>query len=224
MHATTEQLLEIKDGLENDLSLHVSSCLHCQAELECLTNLSKQILYTAEQHPDVNAWQKIVDASQQHRVAAEHLVSRPESEVPLSLLAVANQNRSLSRSIYALAGSVLLTGVIGLFIFGQQGSAIQQTELLHADVRELMLNSRVMEQVLQKVAVRSDMLNSDQQTAVERLYWRLSYVDQLIHENSDDQSDDPQVIEALWSDRIDALSELNQLYYQRQQTLEDSEI
>ena len=224
MHATTEQLLELKDGLENDVSEHVRSCQHCQTELACLVNLSKQIFYTAEHQPYGDIWQKIIGTNRQQEEIREQIAGRSESDVPLSLLAATNSNNSLSRSIYALAGSVLLTGVISLFIFGQQGTAIQQTELLHADVRELMLNSRVMEQVLQKVAVRSDMLNSDQQTAVDRLYWRLSYVDQLIHENSDDQSTDPKVIEALWNDRIDALSELNQLYYQRQQTLEDSEI
>ena len=225
MHATTEQLLEIKDHLQNDASLHVQSCACCQAELQALQNLEQQLLASADQQPDPAVWQRIVQAADAPAAALPG--TNPEQRVPIELLAGASGPgvfRSLHTAVYTLAASIALTGVIGLYIFSQQGVTRQQSELLHANVQELMLHSRGMEQVLQKVVLQNELLTTAEQSVSERLYWKLSYVDQLIQENNASAQQDPARIKTLWNDRIDALTELSQLYYQRQQMLDDSEI
>ena len=68
------------------------------------------------------------------------------------------------------------------------------------------------------------MLSSAEQSAAERLYWRLSYVDQMIHENSASSETNPERVKTLWNERIEALTGLNQIYYQRKQEFDDSEI
>lgn len=221
MHANTEQLLEIKDGIENDFGQHVDSCDYCKSELEAICLLAKQVFISANQRPPLGAWDKIISGSADQRKCSSF--HQPETEVPFELIAAnatqPSRFNSLSTAVYTLAGSILVTGFIGLFIFGQQNSTNQQTQVLQASIQELMLNSRGMEQVLQKVALRNELISTDDQYAAERLYWRLTHLDQMIQDNNDS----PERIQTLWNGRIDALNQLSNLYYQ-QQTLDDSEI
>ena len=221
MHANTEQLIEIKDGINNEFSQHVETCDHCKAELAMLCIIAEQVFTTANKTPPNDAWGKVklsISKSQNNE-------DRPEFDVPIELLAAkaaapSNFN-SLSTAVYTLAGSILVTGFIGLFIFGQQSSTNQQTQVLQANIQELMLNSRGMEQVLQRVALQNDLVSTDDQYAAERLYWRLTHLDQMIQDNNDN----PERIQILWNGRINALNELSDLYYQQQQpALDDSEI
>jgi len=46
----------------------------------------------------------------------------------------------------------------------------------------------------------------------------------MIHENNIENEADPARVENLWNERVDTLTELNQLYYQAQYTLVDSDI
>jgi len=256
MHATTEQLLEIKDGLSNGVSLHVESCERCQQELFALQMLNEQLFVAADQEPRAELWDRIVESVETGQLqdnclddadtkvnasanygssqganqinAPEPTGSFPHTEVPVELLAantaqLANP-QSLSRAVYSLAASILVTGFIGLYIFGQQGSSNQQAQQLQANIQELMLNSRGMEVALQQVALQNELLTSSERSTAERLYYRLTYVDQMIHENNSNSESNPQRIESLWNARIATLNELNSLYYQRQQTLDDSEI
>jgi len=86
-----------------------------------------------------------------------------------------------------------------------------------------MLSSRGMERALQRVSLQSELLTVAERSDAERLYWRLANLDQMINDKGS-ENDDPVRVEALWIERVDALNELNQLYYKRQQMLEDSEI
>ena len=220
MHANTEQLIEIKDGISNEFSQHVKTCDRCKAELMMLCRIAEQVFTTANQKPPIGAWDKI--RSSVNKI--QNTNDRPELDVPLELLAVkanapSNFN-SLSTAVYTLAGSILITGFIGLFIFGQQNSTNQQTQVLQASIQELMLNSRGMEQVLQRVALQNELVSTDDQYAAERLYWRLTHLDQMIQDNNDN----PERIQTLWNGRINALNELSNLYYQQPQVLDDSEI
>lgn len=254
MHATIEQLLEIKDGLQSSAQEHVSHCGYCQSELAVLRSLRQQIFAAADQQPRSESWGRILEAvknTDPHRQfvgsnqpdgfenranaalgesRVDALAENVERQVaPIDLL-VANsaQSRSnfnsLSKAIYCLAASIMLTGFIGLYIYGQQGTNKLAPGLLQANIQELMLSSRGMELALQKVALQNNVLTVAEQTLAERLYWRLTYVDQMIHENNVSDQPDTDRVETLWNDRIDALTELNQLYYKRQQTLDDSEI
>lgn len=262
MHATTEQLLEIKDGLQNGASQHVSSCDQCQNELKILESIGCEIFAAADQDPRPESWERIEQALVEKRAepeaandwqvsslmadvsnntahqknfqigersigsSAEDLTAR---DVPVELL-IANsvQNKSnfnsLSKAIYSLAASIMVTGFVGLFIYGQQSAERQQTELLQANIQELMLNSRAMELAYQNVALQTELLTTAEQTEAERLYWRISYLDQMIHDNNVNSQSNPERVETLWNDRIEALTELNKIYFQRQQTMDDSEI
>jgi hypothetical protein len=246
MHATTEQLLEIKDGLSNSVAAHVQGCQACQDELEQLRCLNSQMFDAANQQPRPELWSRIIasvkmtDDVQNMRedrkavsagaITEERSLSSSAShaDVPVERL-LANSSEltnthSLSKAIYSLAASVLLTGFIGLYVFGQHSPSNQQAALLQANIQELMLNSRGMELALQNVSFQHELLSSSEQSAAERLYWRLSYVDQMIDEDSAKSENNPEHIKTLWNQRINALNGLNQIYYQRQQELDDSEI
>ena len=106
-------------------------------------------------------------------------------------------------------------------MFSTQQSATQQTLAMQTSIHELMLNSQGLEQVLQQVAQQNQALSVANQQAADRLYWRLSKVDQLINQESPSNAER---MEVLWNDRIDALNELNQIYYQHEGTLDAPEI
>lgn len=243
MHASTEQLIEIKDGLSNVASEHVQNCQQCQHELEVLQCFNEQIFAEADQKPRPELWNRItatldmqeskvtqVDFSQKNlgdERGASSSAAHTSVDVPVELLIANSQlsnSGSLSKAVYSLAASILVTGFIGLYIFGQQDSSREQSQLLASNIQELMLNSRGMEVALQKVALQSELLTTADQSNADRLYWRLTYLDQMIQENSVDNDTNPERIKALWNNRIDALTELNQIYYQRKQELNESEI
>ena len=153
MHATIEQLLEIKDGLQNDLSLHVESCDFCQAELAELVSLNQQLFEQANCTPGPNLWQRITQSAANSTESGSSELGNgtsgsardiPVGDVPVELLVAGNrqQHNSLSRAIYTLAASILVTGFIGLYMFGQQSPNLQQNQLMQAGIQELMLNSR----------------------------------------------------------------------------------
>ena len=240
MHATIEQLLEIRDGLQNDASFHLQGCAHCKAELGELAllqlQLKQQMVEPGNCQPSSGLWQRISHSASAQRLAGKQGLTEENSgarsstqsssarEVPVELLVASSQRQnSLSRAIYALAASILVTGFIGLYMFGQQGPGQQQDQFMQASIQDLMLDSRGMERALQKVALQKELLTVAERSVADRLYWRLAYVDQMIHDNDAD-GNDPVRIEALWNERVDALTELNQLYYQRQQALDESEI
>ncbi|NNC99564.1 MAG: hypothetical protein HKN85_05235, partial [Gammaproteobacteria bacterium] len=207
MHATTEELLEIKDNLQNAASGHVQSCEYCQAELQGLHALQQQITRSVEGQPDTKIWDRILRSA--GAADLDSAAGEAVEQVPAALLAARSSAHqpsifnSLHTAVYTLAASIALTGFIGLYIFSQQGSVNQHTALLQANIQELMIHSRGMEQALQKVAMQSEMLTSAQQSVSERLYWKLTYVDQMIHENNVNNQNDPERMEQLWNERID---------------------
>jgi len=224
MHANIDQLLEIIDGQDNSMRDHVSECQHCQAalaELQSLESLVGSSMFdVADKIPSEDAWDRIQQTldleSELDRLDSNNVVSMPAySAAPAAV------NKSLTNAIYSLAASIAFVGVIGVFMFSTQQSATQQTLAMQTSIHELMLNSRGLEQVLQQVAQQNQALSVANQQAAERLYWRLSKVDQLINQESPDNAER---MEVLWNDRIDALNQLNQIYYQHEGTLDAPEI
>lgn len=227
-HATPEQLLDIKDGVVLDVSDHVNSCPQCQQELKALSEIGQSIGQALfDNVPQAQAdtldrvWQRVNKASKRDRESDHQGDVRLVSKRVMA--EASNKSRfqlnSLSTAVYTLAVSILLTGLIGLYSNQQQGSIEQQTQMLQASIDELMLNSRGLESVLQQVASQHSDLTPVQRRAADRLYWRLSYLDQMISEKSGVNRPDSEPIKALWGDRIDALTELNQLYSNEQQVV-----
>ncbi|MFT5574203.1 MAG: hypothetical protein ACI9FR_003141 [Cryomorphaceae bacterium] len=221
MHATIEQLLEIKDGLESPLSSHVQNCEHCQSKLRQLNALSQEIFDSANMSPPQHVWGRIQQSFefQDHEINIE----------PKLLAANASRGRfnwgSLNTAIYTLALSILVTGLVGFYSLNSQQSVVyQQAEQLQASIEQLMLNSRGLESVLQKVNDTDSGLNAAERDVADRLYWRLMYVDQMIHESNGENQQDPQKMQVLWGDRVNALTELNQLFYGGPTNIGDPEI
>ncbi len=222
-HATAKQLLEIIDGEPSEMRQHVSSCEHCQIALTELqsfeSEIGLQMFAAADKIPSNDVWQRIQSSLDQDKaLTAQPEIAQQASNV--HSFATRSQH-SLSRPIYALAASIAFVGIVSVFMFSQQQNNQLQTQIMQASLNELMLNSRGLEHVLQKVADQNLALNVANQKAADRLYWRLTYVDQLINQAS---SENPERMEALWNDRIEALNELNQIYYQQESTLNASEI
>ena len=230
MHATIEQLLEIKDGHQNGASLHLTGCERCQAELAALEMLNDGLFEAADAVPRPEVWDRIEQSAAANQtdsltptVPAELLAAQAQAYGNAGVVA-ANQQRSISHAIYTLAASILVTGFIGLYMFSQNINSQTQNELLQANIQQLMINSRGMEQALQQVSLQSELLSAAERSETDRLYWQLAYLDQKIHDSSSELESNPQRLEVLWNNRIQALRELNQIYYQRQQELDDSEL
>ena len=205
MHSNIDELLEIIDGEQSSMREHVSDCERCQTVLNELkafkSRVSLDMFDAADKVPSEDAWLRIQDSlDESQAVTPNNVHVLPTSD-----------SQPLVKAVYALAASIAFVGVITVFMFIQQQNNQLQTQVMQASLNELMLNSRGLEQVLQKVSDQNQALSVANQKAADRLYWKLTYVDQLIDQEDPDNSER---IEALWSDRIDALNALNQIYYQ----------
>lgn len=212
-HATTEQLLEIRDGIRLPISDHVEGCAICQAELTAIEEITEGMFTQADQRPPREVWQRI-----RSTLADREALS---TEPPMGIMGAAPAPvaevsvwKTMTGAVYALAASVMFAGVISVYFFGQQNALQQQNQFLQASMNELMLNSRGLEQVRQQVAAQGQILNANHQASIDRLYWRISYLDQQL--NAIDLNQPEQALQAkdLWTARVDALNEINKLYYQ----------
>jgi hypothetical protein len=217
MHASIEQLLDIKDGIESPMTGHVESCDQCQAELAYLDKMGQQVFEAMDNEPPSGSWDRILSESGL-QVAETH--STPH--MAAHAIDAVKSPASLSRSIYTLAASIMFVGLVSIFMVSQQNSVRQQTGQMQATIDQLMLNSRGLETVLQQVVVQDERLSEEDRAEAERLYWRLTYVDQELHNVNPDEPEDAERIQILWNDRIEVLNELNRLFYQRQDTLASS--
>lgn len=210
MHATIEQLTEIRDGLDTPMTDHVQSCEQCQAEMAYLDKLAGQVFASVDQKPSDAAWQRILEASS---LQTASVVGFPPVQQDSQ---IGKPNTSLTRAIYTLAASIAFVGLISVFMVTQQTSQQQQaTSQMQASINQLMLNSRGLENVLQQVVVQEDGLSESDKAAAERLYWKLTSVDQALQDAKPDTPEDAERLRILWTDRVEVLNELNRLFYQR---------
>lgn len=230
-HASISDLVAMRDGERPTAHAHVAQCVFCQTRLEEVYSSAKSLqdalIFEAELPVPANVWANL----------QEHLQAQPNSHngvegssddqvVSTGLLQtqLAGQKpsfwTSVNSAIYSLAAAVMFTGMVSLYTFhGQQDSRVQ-SQALQASIQSLMDNSRGLESVLQQVAAQNSALTLSDQSAAERLQWRLMLVDQQIHESESSDDASYEQIKALWAARIDALTELNQLYYTNQVAVE----
>lgn len=233
-HASTEQLLDIKDGFTTEMCEHVASCLICQQELEALTEFGQSLgLALLDSAPPAQAgsyervWQRVeksIELENGEPLSNELMNNgtiRPNSanhgqfnQAQLSHSRF--EWNTLSSAVYTLAVAVMLTGLIGLYSTVQRDDIAQQTRTLQASIDDLMLNSRGLEVMLHQVASQNAQLSSSERRIADRLYWRLSYLDEMISENTGADSSNSERIKTLWGNRIETLTDLNQLYSNEQ--------
>lgn len=224
MHANIDELLDISAGEKSLKSKHVAQCEQCQSALNELqlfeSRVGLEMFDAADKVPSSDVWDRIQKGLYE---SPEHISLAAEQPFDVNNVhaLVAAPNNSLTKAVYALAASIAFVGVIAVFMFSQQQNNQLQSQFIQASLNELMLNSRGLEHVLQKVAEQNEALSVANQKAADRLYWRLTYVDQLIDQASPENTER---MEVLWNDRVEALSALNQIYHQHDRTLNAPEI
>lgn len=237
-HASLDDLISIRDGEWRAVSAHISDCEFCQARLEEVYSagekLKDHLLFEAERPVPTTAWAAI-QAQLEERGSDTHVLpmgfaaSEAINEQSTAGQIIAGSKTtsfwsSINTAIYSLAAAIVFTGSVSLYTFqGQQQARVEAREL-QASIQSLMDNSRGLESVLQEVAAQNSALSLSDQSAVERLQWRLMMVDQKIHESESSDDVSYEQIKALWADRIDALNELNRLYYTNQVSMNNGEI
>ena len=230
-HATIDELLSFKNDdskshLSDSKAKHIETCVDCKNELSSLSQVGEILFNHANEKPRDEVWQKLQLALYGETVSTH---AYPESQaiqtnVPQSPSVYTLRpagHQSLSKAIYALAASVAFVGIVAAFMFSENLSNSRQTQLMQASINELMKNSRSLEQSLQTVISQNRALSEANQRVAERLYWKLSYVDQLIHEV---RPEDSERIMTLWNDRVEALNELQQIYFEHNNARNTSEI
>ena len=183
MHASTEQLLRIKDGDKSQYNEHIYNCKRCQKTLSEITQMQSELQSSSTRAP-VDMWDKIQYQSKQN-------ISR---------------SSALVRAIYTLAATILLTG--GLIVFSNH----QQSQInieQYQDITQLMTSSNSLENSI-AMQVNSLQTNGESLYQNEKLKWRLMLIDQMIQST---QADDLNNLIILWQDRIRALRALSQNIY-----------
>lgn len=234
-HASLAELVAIRDGEQPAVLAHVAECEFCQARLEevhaAAHSLQQAMLFEAELPVPSNVWKQIEQRMATHGGSQAETASQDTIGLDTlgAQLAAQSANKtsiwsSVNTALYSLAAAVVFTGLVSLYTFqGQQQTRIE-TQALQASIQNLMDNSRGLESVLQKVATQNGALAAADSAAIERLQWRLMMVDQKINESESSEDITYEQIKELWADRIDALSELNQLYYTNQVAANEGEI
>jgi len=182
MHASTEQLLLIKDGEKSQCDEHVHNCKFCQKALFELSQVQSELQNLSNQAP-ADMWNKI-QSEYQFKQDAKH-------------------SSSLIKAIYTLAATILLTG--GLIVFSNHQQSQSNAEQ-YQNITQLMANSSALEKSI-AMLVNSGEINSDALYQNKKLKWRLMLIDQKIQSTHAEDLNNHIV---LWQDRIRALKSLNQ--------------
>lgn len=211
MRVTLEQLLEIKDGKRNSASDYVAENQECQQQLDQLKCINDGIFETADCQASDFAWSRISNELYSNAPQTKH----HGNFVPTELLHVSpnSNSSSLATAIYTLAGAVFCTGFIALYLFASQPNQAGGLTQLDKEMQQLMIRSQVMELALQNVSAKPHYLSGRQKANADKLYSRLVLLDQSINENSIEPEVDKELLKVLWNSRVQALAELNQVYY-----------
>ena len=230
MHATIEELIAMKADLQHPMSIHVMNCEYCKKELLELRSIQSEMLSSAQLPLPTNLWQRIEQTLE--TVSEVNLVSPSEQDLNEYKKNTQEPKLRFSAStlklpIYALAASVFLSSIFNVYLHSK--STITDSSLLTTDIhknielKQLMQSSMNMENLLQNSASRPLVLQATEKYTLERMNWRLMFIDQQLYDYSNMETPiDPEVsVETsqyaeLWRQRIDVLVELNQFYLKHQ--------
>lgn len=222
---TLEQLLAIRDGDVSKLQDDIVNGDDCQRQLKALDSVAGAFFLEAEMPPPSNAYAKI-----QAAIEDKQRLQKAQEQQTLQMMAASQTSgksprwQSISSAIYTLAFAVAFTGLVSLYSSHRENEfAVQSNLALQANIQALKDNSRGLEYVLQSVGARNDILSNTDRLEADRLYWRLMMVDQKIQEGNRNENPNEEQI-SLWRDRVDTLTQLNQLYYTNQSLLDNSEL
>ncbi len=230
-HATLAELVSIRDGEKLAIRSHVEQCTFCQSRLEevysVAASLHDAMMFQAELPVPETAWAAIQSKLEEQRISADgsslNANQHTEHAVSLDAHVISKPSiwSSVNTAIYSLAAAVMFTGMVSLYTSQGQQQVKIETQALQASIQGLMDSSRGLESVLQGVAAQNRTLAFADASEVERLKWRLMLVDQRIHESEESGDISYETVKSLWGERVDALTQLNKLYYTNQVAIED---
>ena len=252
VHASLEELLAIRDGEQIAKSSHVSACTFCQARLEdvysAASSLQATMLFDADLPVPSGVWGSLEDKLRANGVTEIERVDdiastnipedrgvTPESLLNQSINNVSNLSASnlnpskpsfwtsINTAIYSLAAAVMFTGMVNFYNSQDQQQTQLETRTLNASIQTLMDSSRGLENVLHEVIAQNRNLAISDQALADRLQWQLMLVDQEIHESERSDELSYEQVRALWDKRVNALTELNKLYYTNQVAVYDAQ-
>ena len=243
VHASLEELLAIRDGEQIDKSSHVNTCTFCQARLEdvfsAASSLQATMLFDADLPVPSGVWNSLEDKLRAKGVTeidstagvSESLLS--ESNISINNASNLNASNlsaskpkfwtSINTAIYSLAAAVMFTGMVNFYNSQDQQQTQLETRTLNASIQTLMDSSRGLENVLHEVIAQNRNLAISDQVLADRLQWQLMLVDQEIHESERSDELSYEQVRALWDKRVNALTELNKLYYTNQVAVYDAQ-
>lgn len=157
MHASTEELLLIKDGHPSIHESHVKGCSICQHKLSSIQSIQ-------------NDMQKMTSTAPTH--LWKHIATQQQLNQQV------RYSSQLMKMVYALAAVVFITVGLSTGLFLQQ---TQRQELLYDQMKKLIASSQNLENV---IATRvNDSLRNEQ---IRRLKWRLQLIDEEMQMTNND--------------------------------------
>lgn len=197
MHASIEQLLSLRDGEPVDAvtERHVSACALCRAELDRLRALRQGLRELAEFAPPPL------------RGVAGQAGARPR---------VRRRGPVLAGALAASLAAVMLLALL-LPEPRPAGEADPRPTagqtLASAGLDELMLRSRQLEGLLDRVPVRNQVMDAGTAVTVAELEDSIALVDWRLNQAAAVQSASPGLQRALWRQRVDLMQSLVTVRY-----------
>ncbi len=188
MHASTEQLLDIKDGLSTTVDQHVAECTVCQ---EALEQIKQDQIALSHLNEDAkvpsHVWRKV-----------EATLDTPKEPTT---------TQNLSRAIYTLAAAVVFGSVLIVLTMSQK---TEPDRTFYKEIIQLMAKSNALENMISMRINLESVPTTNRDLTIERLKWRLKLIDQQI-ESTTMNFESQELI--LWQDRIRALEAINHSFY-----------
>ena len=227
MHASTEELLSVRDGetVAETLVSHVEACEHCQNQLGRLSMMKSALGNLPKIAPPDDAWQRIVE---------RHKASQPR------------ERRSFVPQLVGLAASVLVVAIV-LQVSNEPGrhtvpetpasstpagqistttippSAVAQQTAMSASaaaatvpLASLISRSQQLENTLRALPRGPHLVTGSTAGTITELQDRIAMVDyQMSLGQVEDQ--DPDVVRRLWQERIELMNSLLAVRYAQTQ-------
>ncbi len=180
-HATTAELLEVKEGKKTPMSAHVLNCQFCAEALAELSAIQEKMCCHSFKLPQ-KMWPKIACQLEENQNGCDH--------------------RKLSRALYTMAASIVIAAFIMVLMLS---APKQHKESEYQVIMQLMMQSSLLENVVASQLRSQQVGYVKDEIGMEMKHWRLIQIDNAIQ--SADVSDTTLQL-VLWKTRVDTLRAL----------------
>lgn len=204
MHASTEHLLNLRDGLpvSSEVSAHVRNCSECLREVEHLRALQKRLCHLPQVEPPAGVWNRVTRAGMSSmRTEASYTWFYPAVGFAASALLVVSAIVWFSR-----------TPSIG----------VQPTVPSDPMITELMQESQRLESTLRELPFRPALTDARTARTIAALEDQLALIDHGLSYGGELTLTRTQH-EKLWQERVDLMNSLVSVRYAQAQRVSYSE-